>query len=220
MFHPMLNKNEERVDSKLYDLFDFKPSKGDLKRMEIVLAAIQSLATLGLDKTTYESIAKIVGTGRAHINYYFKDKDDIFLASVKYISANYQQTSIDHIEKAQNGKEMLLHYIEGPFLWAIKNPEELSVMLLFYYLCTFRDEYRELNDQIRKGGTERIQYILTEKNDILKKDAPELAKAIQNHISGAMMDAATTKGRSLVLAEKNTKEVVMSLIKSTIGKDL
>ena len=51
--------------------FDQSPSKGDTKRFEIIMATIECLSTIGYDKTTYESIAKVIGTRRAHVNYYF-----------------------------------------------------------------------------------------------------------------------------------------------------
>ncbi|MCO4794025.1 MAG: TetR/AcrR family transcriptional regulator [Bacteriovoracaceae bacterium] len=204
-----------RIDPKILELFEFKLKKGDQKRLEIIHAAIECLATIGFEMTTYESIAKLIGTRRAHVNYYFKDKSEIILSCIHYIVANYQQTSIKHIDQARLGEEMLFHYIEAPFIWAKENPEELSVMLLFYYLCNIRGEYKELHDQIRDGGVTRISYIL--KNGLNLKESDEninlQAKTIQNLISGSMMDAATTNLKSMRQAEEDIKKFVSQLYK-------
>ena len=202
------------LDSHIYELFEFKPRKGDLKKMEIIMAAIECIATIGFEKTTYEAIAKKIGTRRAHVAYHFKDKSDIFEACIKYIMASYQQTSINRIEAAKDGLEMLVNYAEAPFLWAEENPQQLSVMLLFYYLCTVDEKYMELHNAIRSGGVERIQYILTNKltKKIPAKEAAPMAKMIQNLVSGSIMDVTTTGTKSLKEARKDIKKQVLRII--------
>lgn len=202
------------TDSSIYDLFEFKPRKGDLKKMEIILAAIDCIATIGFEKTTYEAIAQKIGTRRAHVAYHFKDKADIFEACIKYINASYQQTSIQNIEAAKDGLEMLVNYAEAPFLWAEENPQQLSVMLLFYYLCTVDEKYKDLHNQIRSGGKERIQYILTNKltKKISPAEAAPMAKMIQNLVSGSIMDVTTTGNKTLKEARQMVKEQVLKII--------
>jgi AcrR family transcriptional regulator len=209
-------ENASLFDPSFHELFEFRPRKGDLKKMEIILAAIDCLAELGPEKTTYEAIATRIGTRRAHVAYYFKDKSEIVLAATRYIIANYQQASMEHLQKAKTGEEMLLAYVEGPFLWAIKHPEQLSVMLLFYYFCTVREEYKELHDQIRSGGVERIQFILSSKlqRPINPTQALWLAKAIQNLASGYILDTSTTKGGTLQEAMQEAKKITLSLLAS------
>lgn len=210
-------ESNSEIDSSIYELFEFKPRKGDLKKMEIILAAIDCIATIGFEKTTYEAIAKRIGTRRAHVAYHFKDKSDIFEACIKFINASYQQTSLQKLEQAEakkDGLQMLVNYLEAPFIWAEENPKQLSVMLLFYYLCTVEDKYRELHFNIRAAGAERIQYILTNKltKKIPPKDAAPLAKHIQNLLSGAIMDVTTTGNKTLQKAKQEVKEQVLKLI--------
>jgi AcrR family transcriptional regulator len=206
--------SKSSIDSSIYELFEFKPRKGDIKKMEIVLAAIECIATIGFEKTTYEAIAQRIGTRRAHVAYHFKDKENIFEACIKFIMARYQQTSIKHIEAAKDGLEMLVNYTEAPFIWAEENPHQLSVMLLFYYLCTVDDKYQEIHADIRAAGAQRIEFILTAKlsKKIPAKQARPMAKTTQNLVSGAIMDVTTTKNTSLKKAKQQVKEQVMKLI--------
>jgi AcrR family transcriptional regulator len=202
------------LDAQMLDLFEIKPRKGDLKKMEIIQAAIECIANIGFEKTTYESIAQKLGTRRAHIKYYFNGKHEIFEACIKYIVANYHKILLDHIEKANTPKEMLMNYVEGPFIWARENPQQLSAMLLLYYFCTIRPNYRLMHHEIREKGAERIRYILAEK---LKKHytaekALFLSKAIQNIMSGSILDASTTNGQSLIEAEAQAKKIVNKLL--------
>lgn len=201
-------------DENFVDLFDLRPRKGDLKKMEIILAAIDVMADEGIEKTTYEAIASRIGTRRAHVAYYYKDKNDIFMSAIRYIMANYQQLLIENMQSAESGTEMLIKYVEGPFIWAERFPAQLKVMLLFYYLCTIKSEFKDLHDQIRKSGVERIQFILTNKmkENFESQEAQQVAKMIQNSISGAILDCATTHGRSLDLALSELKKYVLVLL--------
>ncbi|MFT6069010.1 MAG: AcrR family transcriptional regulator [Bacteriovoracaceae bacterium] len=197
------------VDPLMIRLFEFRPRKGDLKKAEIITAAIECLSEEGLEKTTFEAIAKRIGTRRAHVNYYFSDKQKIFLAAIQYIAATYQSISLECLENAHSNEDLLDSYLQGPFKWAKNHPEQLSVMFLLYYLSTFQKEYLELNHQIRKGGAQRISYILRKRDETLtKKDADQKAKSIQNILSGCLLDVATTKGRTLASAEKEVKRLV------------
>lgn len=193
------------LDSTIYNLFEFRPRKGDLKKLEIVKAAIECLAVEGPENMTYEAIAKRLNTRRAHIAYHFSDKSDIYLTAVKYILATAQQMTIDSITKAESGKEMLENYIDSYFVWADQNPQQLTVMLLFYYLCSLKEEYRELNAQIRKAGHERLVYILTTRLD--KRLSPTIASTIaydiQSLISGSMLDAYTTHQKTMKQAQND-----------------
>lgn len=203
---------KQTVDPLMVKLFEFRPRKGDLKKASIITAAIECLSEEGLEKTTFEAIARKIGTRRAHVNYYFADKQKIFLAAIQYIAATYQSISLECLEKAKKDEDLLEAYLEGPFKWAKNHPEQLSVMFLLYYLSTFQKEYLELNHQIRKGGALRISYVLRKKDPSLsKKEASLKAKSIQNILSGCLLDVATTKGRTLASASREVKNIIKKL---------
>lgn len=201
------------VDPIMMELFEFRPRKGDVKKAEIIVAAIECLSSVGLENTTFEAIARKIGTRRAHVNYYFPNKEEIFLSAIKYIAATYQSISLSCLKKAEPGDNLLDYYIDGPFTWAKKHPEQLSVMFLLYYLSTFKKEYLEINHQIRKGGVERISYMLRQQDSKLKKSiSDEMAKSIQNILSGCLLDVSTTKGKSLSQASREAKKLINNLL--------
>jgi AcrR family transcriptional regulator len=220
MFHAMqITETENDIDPIIFELFEFRPTKGDLKKMEIIKASIECLAELGLEKTSYEAIAKKIGTRRAHVAYHFSDKHDIFRSAVKYILATYQQISIEHLQQSKSGEQMLVKYVEAVFEWAKSHPEQVSVMLLLYYLCTIKEDYLELHHQIRTKGQERIAYILLNKLKIspAPKKAMFISKSIQNLISAAILDSVTTKNKSLDDAKEDVLIVMKMMLSS---KDL
>lgn len=208
---------KELIDtSEINQLLGVKPRKGDLKKLEIINAAIECISSIGYEKTTYDAIAKKIGTNRAHINYYFQNKSDIFKSAIQYIYAYYKSILQVQLDKSDGGLDELMKYIESPFIWAKKNPEQMSVMLMFYYLCVIDKKYRSINTQIRNAGVERINLILQglgqEYFENSSEESLELAKQIQNLITGSIIDSATTKSRTLTKAMNEVKTEVTAML--------
>lgn len=204
------------LDPRILDLFEFRPRKGDLKKLEIIQAAIDCLAELGLENTNYEAIAQRLQTRRAHIAYHFSEKNQIFLAAVKYILGTYQQTLVDALGsvKDQNDAQTLLKaYINAAFDWAEQEPKQLQCMLLLYYMCTLHPEFLELHHQVRLGGTQRLGYLISKTTPALKaSEATRKAKTLQNLLSGTLLDAVTTHGVTLKQARSNVLKSLENLL--------
>lgn len=202
------------TDSIILELFEFIPRKGDLKKIEIIKATITCLAELGIENTTFEAIAKSIGTRRAHIAYHFSDKNLLFLACVKYILATYQQLSLEEIKESKTGEKLLEHFVKSPFIWAKKYPEQLTVMFLLFYYGRMNKEYRILHTHVREGGYNRVHYILTKKVKIKGRadNTKFLSWTILNTISGHLLNASTTNTISLDQAKEDTWKTVKKLI--------
>ncbi len=198
----------------LFEAFEFKPRKGDLKKLEIIKAAVDILATKGLDNTTYEAIAQEIGTRRAHIAYHFSDKSDIFFAAVKYILATYQNETALQLKGAESGEEMLKRYVSSTFEWARKNPHQVSVMLLLYYMCTTTERFIELNTEVRLAGKKRLSYLLSklEGNKIKSTELDNLAATIGDLISAGIIAATTQKDLGLEEMRLKTLATVQTLL--------
>ena len=57
-------------------------SKIDLKKEQVLQAAGEVFARFGFDKTTLDDIGKRAGLNKASLYYYFKNKEEIFIAVV------------------------------------------------------------------------------------------------------------------------------------------
>jgi TetR/AcrR family transcriptional repressor of bet genes len=205
---------QSTIDPILYDLLEFRPRKGDLKKVEIIKASIECLATVGIEKTSYESIAKLIGTRRAHVAYHFSDKHDIYKSAIKFILATYQQKLIEKLEQASDGISMLEKYVEAGFAWAKENPKQVSVLLLLGYFCSIDEEYLELNHMVKTKGRERLYFILMDqvKKEMTSEKARSLSITIQNLTSSSIQDCYTTKNLTLETAQTNVLGLIKSLI--------
>ncbi|HEY8389071.1 MAG TPA: TetR/AcrR family transcriptional regulator [Parasegetibacter sp.] len=62
---------------------------GDIKREQIVEAAIKRFAHFGIAKTTLTEIARDLGISKQTLAYYFSDKTQLFQSALERIAADY-----------------------------------------------------------------------------------------------------------------------------------
>ncbi|MBD64928.1 MAG: hypothetical protein CME62_06955 [Halobacteriovoraceae bacterium] len=203
-------------DPVMANLFEFKLSKGDIKKSEIIVATIDCLAELGIEKTSFAAIAKKIGTSKSHVNYYFKDKDDIFFEIYRYIAGVYQSYTLRELKKLKSDKETLDIYLDAYFNWCNENQNQLTVMFLLYYFCYHKPKFRKLNQQIRDGGVQRISYVLREQLGLklTAKKAEVTARGIQAIMSHTAVDVYTMEltSNERVKRIKEARKLIKSLI--------
>jgi len=205
------------IDPVMAGLFEFKLSKGDLKRSEVIIATIDCLAEEGLEKTSFEAIAQRMGTQKSHVNYYFKNKNDIFYEVFRYIASTYQSYSIRELAKAKNSKDQLNKFVDAYFLWAEENQQQLSAMFLLYYFCFHKPRFKEINQKIRQGGVQRIAHLvkLSSTKDISETRAQTIAKGIQAILANTAVDIYTFKEEDShkESREKEARKLIRMLLK-------
>lgn len=177
--------------------FDLSPGKGDLKRLEILEAAIPCIASEGFEGGTLAKIADKLKTRRSHVSYYYKDKHRLFEDVIRYVIATAQDISIRNIEAEGNAVDQIVAMSNAAFDWAEKHPDQAKVLMYFHFECCTKPHYRELNTRIREAGTKRIHSLL-QAIPGRKKSGLTLeqhARALQALMSGLVVDAITLESR-------------------------
>ncbi len=169
-----------------YQIFGLKPGKGESRKRQIVEAFIECLAKGGLEKTSYEVVAKKVGMKRTHVAYYFENREEMIRATIRYAIAVGQQMIILRAEKAKTMKEKFKVVVEGNFYWLETHPQFVPVLTLFYHLSSCDPSYRTLQTEIRNMGEQRIMTCLSFVPGMNETIAREKARMIQSLISGAL----------------------------------
>jgi TetR/AcrR family transcriptional regulator, regulator of biofilm formation and stress response len=210
----MVSGKELSIDSPLYAQFaGLSPRKGDLARARILSATLHCIANVGIAQAGFESIGKFAGMRRAHVAYYFPDLDGLVLSAIQFAISTAQQNTVAHVINATNDHERLQAYLHGSFDWASKYPEQVRVILLFYYYSGHRPEYREIHTKVREIGCERLATIL---KPLLKKSAadkvPAYAKLVQNILTGTLVEWATTRQEGSIEALEERTSTAIHLI--------
>jgi AcrR family transcriptional regulator len=199
---------------KILELFPTKVTKGDLKKAEIINATIDCIATIGWENTSYDAIGKNLGIGRAHVAYYFKDKDELFLMAFKFVSATAQEETRQEIDKAKNFTDKYLASAKGALNWLKKHPKQVSVVMAFYYLASINKKFRAIHAAIRKAGHKRLYDHLITKYSPAK--ASRLARDFQNLVTSTVIELHTTQGlREYAKAEKELLTSLKEMLSNT-----
>ncbi len=202
-------ENKSKIDPLLFQLFQTSSSKGDLKKIQIIQSAIRCIASEGIENASYENIGRPLKLTRSHVAYYFKSKDDILLKAIEYVIAKGQALTVERVQNAKTTEDRLVAMVQATFDWAASDQEGFSVYMLFLYYCIINKDYRDLQSKIRSTGANRIQAMLENDPQVSKsrgtKELRELAKALQDLITGAAVDFFTTSeiNSPLFLAAKS-----------------
>ncbi|HOZ85900.1 MAG TPA: TetR/AcrR family transcriptional regulator [Niabella sp.] len=164
--------------------------KKDLLKHKIGEAAMQCFQKYGLEKTTLDDIAKVVGLNKASLYYYYKNKEDIFVEAAlgegeKFILELQQKTTT---KKGLEAK--VWFYLDSRFRYYINAldfgkiaPQTLNKILPRFF---------ELYDEFRK---KEIIFLAT----ILKKGMEEgsLEKSNPNKMASLLMDLSDALKHSM-----------------------
>lgn len=182
-----MKRNRTISDALYLSLFPVKRKKSEERKLRIVEAVVECIATRGLEHTTFEVIGKMVKMERTHVSYYFSSRDELIKGAVRYVVAVGQEITIGHVKKAENWKDRFTAVIEAPFEWLKLYPNHAPVMGIFSYLATYNEEFRKLQNAVRTGGEERLLASLqplVENGKLSKVHATELCRAIHGMLTG------------------------------------
>lgn len=177
---------DEISPSLFFQIFGLKPGRGEKRRLAIVRAFIDCIASVGLDNTSFDTIGKKVKMSRTHVAYFFPNRDELIRTAIRFAVATGQEVTVSHVENFQGPEARLKAVVEGPFHWLEKHPKHGAVMLMFYYLCTYDPKYRELQAVIQRMGEERIRACVGQLSDLSPQTAKKLSRNIQALLGGTL----------------------------------
>jgi AcrR family transcriptional regulator len=196
-------------------------SKGDLRKLQILQAAIESLAKLGLARTNYESVGKLCGLKRPHVAYHYPDFDLLIEGCIKFAYATGRSVVAEYLRDAKGVEEQLTGYIEGTFGWLASNSSQKGALMVLWHLATFDKKYWVLNDQIKRMGTERVYAITTGGKPLdLKSAAWTTALGIHGLLIGRCIEFITFDSglESGEIARQTAQQALALLPKKSSGK--
>lgn len=186
-------KNTE-MDPVFLKLFPLTPRKGDLRKAQIIQATIEVIGKNGIENLSYESIGEKLNINRAHVAYYFKKKDEIIDAAIKYITFAANELTVQEILRAEGDVRKVEAIAIAAFKWLDQNPNQGSTMLAFYHLCSHNKVFKKLHSQIRIAGAERLSSLIAK---IIKDGSTEelqlIGETIQAIITSNLLEYITTE---------------------------
>jgi AcrR family transcriptional regulator len=205
-------------------IFRTKLTKGERKKMEIVEATAKLFGEKGVDQTSYDDLSKALNTTRSHINYHFKDRQELVLAVIKLMMSQGHEFTFNKLRSSTDQTNLISLYLDGYYDFFVQNPHFIPVIVYFYYEATKPGEIHDLQTAIRNQGQQRIQELLRQvllaRNKKIPKQLDVIAAQAQTLMIGGLIVNLTVG--SAVTEEKTNaaKALVVDGIGSLIGVNL
>lgn len=143
------------------------------RRQQLIEATTRAIATYGLSGTTVARVAKIAGLSTGIVNFYFRSKDALLLATLQTVDRDFAERQREALERAGNDPVRQLDaMIEVDFDPDVSDPDRVAVWNAFWGEARAREDYQrvcgrreaedarrvvELFEQIaRRGGYEHL----------------------------------------------------------------
>ncbi len=131
------------------------------RRGKIVEAALAAFIANGIGPTTMRDVAKRAKVDPPLIHYYFKDIESLHLAVIGLALADLKDYSLRVADTlTHDPKAWMREYLKAPLIWIQEKRELMFLWVYFYTLACRPGAFRDLNNQIRKGGRERITFMV------------------------------------------------------------
>lgn len=162
--------------------------------MEIIEGALRCYAKYGIEKCTFDHIAKEAKTSRPLLLHYYKNKEEIFLLCAHFVRARFQDYAVRALQDGKTALEKLELYIDSCFGWLRDFPDDVTFWALFYYTTRTNKKCLKINVDMLLLGQQRIAAILEvahREGRIPAQDFLWSAKFVQTLITGALIQIST-----------------------------
>ena len=156
-----------------------------LRRAALIDATIAEIGAAGSLDVTVAKIAKRAGMSSALAHHYFGGKDDIFLAAMRRVLANYGAEVLQRLKRAETPEDRLRAIVEGGFAPSNFGADTVCAWLNFYVLALSSDPARRLHrvyaTRLRSNLTHAFRPLVGTK-------APDLAHQTAQLIDGVYLN--------------------------------
>lgn len=115
-----------------------------IRRQQLIDATLDSVAELGLQATTINSISKRAGLSSGIISHYFGGKQGLIEATVRYLLNNLKLSLMNKAETAITAQERLYCIVEANFSVVQKQTNATKTWLSFWAQSMHDEQMRRL----------------------------------------------------------------------------
>jgi TetR/AcrR family transcriptional regulator, fatty acid metabolism regulator protein len=192
--------------------------KAEERREQILRAAFQAVSDKGYETVTLQDIAEYAGVSKGVTNYYFKNKEDVFLSLLEWVTDRIYQHEYKAVSKQTTAIDKLESYIHSVFIDPEKNKKFYKVYLDFIAQASRNPEYRRINLKFYKNcwkiGCEIVA--LGQKEGTFSPDihVDTASKMIRSMIDGCLIQWLMCDENNLHEFYKNTcYDVILKYLK-------
>ncbi len=188
-----------------------------VRRQQLIDATLESVAELGLQATTINSISKRAGLSSGIISHYFGGKQGLIEATVRYLLNNLKYALLDKTSHNCSPLERLMFIVESNFAMVQQQSNATRTWLSFWAQSMHDEELHRL----QRVNSKRLQSNLTVSFAafMTRTQAQEAAELAAGMIDGLWLRAVLSKAdhQAFAHSEALAKRYIQSLIEQFGG---
>lgn len=166
----------------------------DARRVQLIEATIEVLATRGYARTTLTEVANQAGLSHGLVNFHFQTKEKLLTETLLFLAEEYRQNWLAALNASGNSPaERLDALLRADFNPDICTPAKLSAWCSFWGEAQSRPMYQERcgsNDQIYNDQMEAICAALLKESSLIANPV-HIARVIRVTTEGVWLDMMT-----------------------------
>ncbi|HVJ40429.1 MAG TPA: transcriptional regulator BetI [Dongiaceae bacterium] len=162
-----------------------------IRRQDLIKAAYEAFRLYGFRGLTMARIGKQAGMSHGIINYYFKSKDDLLIAMVRYANGLIMQDVVRRLRDAGTPMDRLDAVIEGNFPPNLYDRATASAWVSFYSAVPEHPEFNRLQTLFYRRLASNLHHCLAHLTN--RAEAELLVKGISVMIDGMWLRCAMEK---------------------------
>jgi TetR/AcrR family transcriptional repressor of bet genes len=164
----------------------------EARRRQLIEATIDGIARKGFTELKIADVAQEAGLSVGIVNFYFKSKDALLIATLKHLVEEYEQHMQDVLARAgKTAAEQIDAMIEADFARTHANRKYVTVWYAFWGETRWRPEFTklcaDLSTSFHKATTASFQALILEGN-YQGLDAGLIARGFNAMIDGLWLD--------------------------------
>ena len=162
-----------------------------IRRQDLIRAAYEAFRIHGLRGLTMAKIGQQAGMSHGIINYYFKSKDELLIAMMRYGNGLIMKEVVVRLKEATTPRERLDAIIEGNFPADLYDRPAANAWVSFYSVVPEHPEFRRLQSMFYRRLDSNLHDCL--KTLTSRAEAEIIVKGISVMIDGLWMRCALEK---------------------------
>lgn len=186
-----------------------------IRRQQLIDATLDSVAEIGLQATTINSISQRAGLSSGIISHYFGGKQGLIEATVRYLLTNLKTSLLDKTSQSECASQRLYSIVAANFSIVQKQTNVTKTWLSFWAQSMHDEKMQRLQAVNSKRLYSNLLYSL--KTFYPKPQAEEAAQLAAAMIDGLWLRAVLSQASTedFKQAENLAKQYINSLISSS-----
>lgn len=163
-----------------------------LRRKQLIAAAIQSIHEYGLADATIARIARKAGVSTGIVHHYFKDKNDLLFATMRWLLEELRNEAVARLKAANGPKERIYAVVDASFDDTQFSADVMTAWLALYGSAQTSERLRRILHIYARRLQSNLRHGLGQLMD--SGEAELAAESTAALIDGLWLKAALTGG--------------------------